>query len=254
MNDVAQTPWFFTVDGERTGPVSFGDLRVKAANGELNPRFDMVWTHGMDDWKPSGEIDGLFEKRIAAAAPEVSVPAADPYKAPTQNSVAEAMGSEGEWPGVRRRMFLIMTIIFPILWNLGFTLGAGFLGQQLGPEIMMVVTLAAMIVPLIVGIYFGLQRLANLGMSRWWYLGHFVPILQLWVGYRSIACPAGYAYHKKLDGVGWVLAILYWLGVLVLILSIAAMVAILAGAVNQPELRQQIEELLRQAAARNPKP
>lgn len=254
MNDVAQTPWFFTVDGERTGPVSLADLRVKAANGELNPRLDMVWTHGMDDWKPSGEIDGLFEKRSTPAAAEPLAPAADPYKPPQQDTAAESLGREGEWPGARRRMFLIMTIIFPILWNFGFTRGAGFLGQQLGPEIMTFVALAAMIVPIIVGIYFGLQRLANLGMSRWWYLGHFVPFLNLWVGYRSLACPAGYAYHKKLDRIGWVLAILYWLGVLVFILSIAAMAAILAGAVNQPELRQQIEELLRQAAARNPKP
>ena len=254
MNDTAQNPWFFTIEGNRSGPVTLAELRVKAANGELNPRFDMVWTQGMDDWKPSGEIDGLFEKRSEPATPEPLAPAADPYKAPTQETPGQALGLEDGWPGARRRMFLIMTIVFPILWNLGFTLGAGFLGQQLGPEIMTFVTLAAMIVPLIVGIYFGLQRLANVGMSRWWYLGHFVPILNLWVGYRSFACPAGYAYHKKLDGIGWVLAILYWLGVLVALAAIAAIVTILFGAVDQPELRQQVEELLRQAAARNPKP
>jgi hypothetical protein len=254
MSEMAQDAWFFTVEGERTGPVSLADLRTKAANGELNPRLDMVWTRGMEDWKPSGEIDGLFEKRNEAAVAEPLAPTADPYTAPKQDASSEALSSGGGWPGARRRMFLIMTIVFPILWQLGFTFGAGFLGERLGPEIMVFVTLGAMIVPVIVAICFGLQRLANLGMSRWWYLGHFVPILHLWVGYRSVACPAGYAYHKKLDGIGWLLAILYWLGALLVLAAIAAIIAILFGAVNQPELRQQLEELLRQASARTPKP
>ncbi len=254
MNEVAQTPWFFTVEGERSGPVSFADLRVRAANGELSPRLDMVWTQGMDDWKPSGEIDGLFEKRSESPAPEPLAPAADPCVAPIQSAVPESLGRDGGWPGARRRMFLIMTVVFPILWTLGFGFGAAFLVRRLGPEIMTIVSIAAIILPVIVAIYFGLERLANLGMNRWWYLGHFVPLLNLWVAYRSLACPAGYAYHGKLDGIGWVLAILYWLGVLLFFLSIAAMIAVLAGAVNQPELRQQIDELIRQAAARNPQP
>lgn len=256
MNDLAQDTWFFTVEGERAGPVSLTDLRVKAANGELNPRLDMVWSPGMDDWKASGEIDGLFEKRAAPAAAEplAPAPAADPYKPPAQNAAAGALENDGTWPGARRRMFLIMTVLFPILWNLGFTLAAGFLGQKLGSEIMGVVSIAALLVPVIIGVYFGLERLANVGMSRWWYLGHLVPFLNLWVGYRSFACPAGYAYHKKLDGIGWVLAILYWLAVVLAIVSVIAVVALLFGAVNQPELRSQLEEAIRAAAERQPKP
>lgn len=256
MNDLAQDTWFFTVEGERSGPVSLSELRMRAANGELNPRLDMVWSPGMDDWRASGEIDGLFEKRAAPAPAEPLAPAptADPYKTPAPNAGAGMLETDGTWPGARRRMFLIMTVLFPILWNLGFGLGAGFLGQQLGTEIMGIVGIAAMLVPVILGIYYGLERLANVGMSRWWYLGHFVPFLNLWVGYRSFACPAGYAYHKKLDGVGWLLAILYWLAVVVCLLAVFAAVALLLGAVNQPELRSQLEEILRAAAARQPKP
>lgn len=249
-----QDAWFFTREGERIGPVTLSDLRLKARNGELNPRLDMVWTQGMADWKPAGEIEDLFEKRSAPEPQEPLAPAADPYRPPQQGSIAEVMSHEGGWPGVRRRMFLIMTIVFPVLWNLGFAFGAGFLGQQLGPEIMTIVAIAAALVPLIVAIYFGLERLANVGMSRWWYLGHVVPILNFWVGYRSFACPAGYAYHKKLDGIGWVLAVFYWLMVVISLAMIVIVIAVLAGAVDDPELKKQVGELLRAAQEQTRKP
>jgi hypothetical protein len=42
----------------------------------------------------------------------------------------------------------------------------------------------------------------------------FAPLLNLWVAYRCLACPAGYAYHRKLDVPGIALALLYWLTVL----------------------------------------
>lgn len=138
-----------------------------------------------------------------------------------------------------------MTVLFPFLWNLGFAAAAAFLGQQFGPEIMGVATVGALFVPWIVAIYFGLQRLVNLGMSRWWYLANFVPILNLWVCYRMYVCPAGYAFHKKLDGPGVVLAILYWLMILLAVLMVAALIALMFGAIQSPELQQQLNEALR---------
>jgi hypothetical protein len=54
--------WFYTRDGERVGPVALADLRELAESGALNPRLDMCWTQGMAEWKPAGEIDGLFKK------------------------------------------------------------------------------------------------------------------------------------------------------------------------------------------------
>lgn len=251
---MAQDTWFYTREGNRLGPVSFEALQTNARDGALNPRLDMVWTQGMAEWKSSGEVEGLFEKRASSEAPESLAPPADPYKAPAQDSVSAAMSLEGDWPGARRRMFLIMTILFPVLWNLGFAFGAGILGQQLGPEIMAIVAIVAALVPLIVGVYFGLARLANVGMSRWWYLAHFVPFLNFWVGFRSVACPAGYAYHKKLDTIGWVLAILYWLLVILSLVVVALVIALLLGAVGDPGLKKQVGDMLRAASERSVKP
>jgi uncharacterized membrane protein YhaH (DUF805 family) len=254
MNETPQDAWFYTREGEQLGPVTFTELRVKAGEGALNPRLDMVWTQGMADWKPAGEIEDLFEKRAAPQPAESPAPAADPGLAAQGGEAAAMLSREGGWPGARRRSFYFMTILFPLLWNAGFAFGAGFLGTQFGPEIMKIITLGAAFVPLVVAIYFGLMRLVNLGMSRWWYLGNLVPILNLWVGYRMYVCPAGYAYHKKLDGIGVVLAILYWLLVAVGVLAIIAVIALMFGAIGDPEIQQQIRDALRQAAEKATNP
>ncbi len=245
MSEVPGNGWFYTRQGQQLGPVTFAELQEKARAGELNPRLDMAWTQGMGDWKPAGEIEDLFEKRAAAEAPEALAPAADPYQPPKQNDAAGMLGPEGGWPGARRRSFYLMTILFPILWNIGFAFVVPLLQQQFGKEIMGVATIGAMFVPVIVAIAYGLKRLVNLGMSRWWYLGNFVPILNLWVSYRMYVCPAGYAFHKKLDGVGVALAILYWLMILLAVLMVASIIAMMFGAIGSPEMRQQFEEAFR---------
>jgi uncharacterized membrane protein YhaH (DUF805 family) len=246
MNDTPPDAWFYSREGERIGPVTFSELKIKAIEAGLNPRLDMVWTHGMPEWKPAGEIDGLFERR---AAPEVveAERSADPYRPPEQESSEEIVGQEGEWPGARRRSFLAATLIFPFLWALGFAFAVPLLTGQFGEETMKLVVPLSNMIPLVVGLYFGLMRLVNLGMSKWWYLGNFVPILNFWVGYRCFACPAGYAYHKKLDGVGIFLAIIYWLAIVVVLLAIAALIAVMFGALG-PEFKQQFDEILQQAA------
>ena len=245
MQEAPQDAWYFTCEGKRLGPVTLAELRVKVREGALNPRLDLVWTQGMADWKPAGEIDGLFE-RSSLPPPHLSLaPATDSHVPPKNESVEDSMSRITDWPGARRRSFLIATLLFPFGWKFAFALSAGFLTLQLGPQLMGVVGIGAACVPLLVAIYYGLQRLANLGMSRWWYLANFLPILNLWVGYRCFACPAGYAYHKKLDGAGIFLAIVYWLLVALGILALAALVALFLGALGTPELQEQLREAVR---------
>jgi len=247
MNKPPQDAWFFTREGERIGPVTLADLRVKAQESALDPRLDMVWTQGMAEWKPAAEIEGLFGQRTAVEAQESLAPAADVYAPPKLGSVAEMMSREGAWPGARRRSFISAVILFPIVWSFVLPLGSVFLTGLLGPEITGVIGIGAAFLPLLVGVYFGLMRLVNLGMSRWWYFANFVPILNLWIGYRCFACPAGYAYHKKLDGAGVALAILYWLLVVLTVLVIVAVVALMLGVIDSPAIQEQLLESLRAA-------
>lgn len=248
MNESQQNPWFYTQKGEQTGPVSFAELQAKAREGSLDPRLDMAWRQGMADWKPVGEIEDLFEKRAEQQVSSSPAPVAEPYLPPQEHEPAGRPGPDAVWPGARRRSFIFMTLLVPNIVMLGLSLAIPLLQQQFGPQITGMATLGTLILVWILVIGYGLNRLVNLGMSRWWYLGNLVPILNLWVSYRMYVCPAGYAYHKKLDGAGVVLAILYWLMILFAVLMVASVIAIMIGAIGTPEMREQLEEVIRSAS------
>jgi uncharacterized membrane protein YhaH (DUF805 family) len=68
---------------------------------------------------------------------------------------------------------------------------------------------------MIATLYVGAQRTKNLGMSGAAILWTFVPIMNLWIGWRMIACPEGYEDHRTLDVPGKVISGL-WIGMIVL--------------------------------------
>jgi uncharacterized membrane protein YhaH (DUF805 family) len=240
--------WFFSRDGVQGGPVTFQELRRKSQAGELSPRSDLVWTQGLPDWKPAGEIEGLFERRgpaeLAAPASAAAAAGTSPYSPPGQESGAELLATHhGEWPGLRRRWYLLGAIGFPFL--IGIVLGIlEFQEITLDPTVRFGLEY---VVATLVSLYVTLQRFPNLGMSRWWTFGLLVPFLNFWLGYRLFACPAGYQQNKKLDPPGITLAVIYWLMIALLILMIGIMVAVFSGAFGDAELRDAFMEALREA-------
>jgi hypothetical protein len=86
-------------------------------------------------------------------------------------------------------------------------------------------------------------------MSRLWCLAVFAPFLNLWVGYRCFACPAGYAYQKKLDPPGIALAVIYWI-VMASALSLLAVVAVqLYGTTDFSSITQSLRAFSRTMAS-----
>ncbi len=137
---------------------------------------------------------------------------------------------EAQWPGARRRGYLFVTWILPLLVGGVVMLSASlFLVDGTVPGFVGATIALVYLGMIIVIVFFALQRLVNLGMSRWWFLGNFVPLLNLWVAYRSICCPAGYEYHRKLDGIGVLLAVLYWGSIALMIISMALVFMAAAG-------------------------
>lgn len=55
------TECFFTVDGQRVGPLPIAALRRRAALGEVQPT-DMVWIAGHQDWLPAETLPGMLFK------------------------------------------------------------------------------------------------------------------------------------------------------------------------------------------------
>ena len=138
------------MEGERLGPVTFSELRIKALEGKLNPRLDMAWTKGMPNWTATGEIEGLFDRR-AASGSLAPTGTAEPYRPPEVDSTDELPSQPASWPGARRRSYLFMSLIFPALWMGAVSFATPFLARQFGQEslamgIPFLMSLAAMLI------------------------------------------------------------------------------------------------------------
>lgn len=233
------------MEGERLGPVTFSELRIKALEGKLNPRLDMAWTKGMPNWTATGEIEGLFDRR-AASGSLAPTGTAEPYRPPEVDYTEELPSQPASWPGARRRSYLFMSLIFPVLWMGAVSFATPFLARQFGQESLAMGIPFLMSIAALVIVYFGIRRFQNLGMSGFWIFGNLVPILNIWLGYRLFACPAGYAFHKKLDGIGIFLAIVYWLMLAIALVSTILMMALMFGAIGTPETQKQFMDALRE--------
>jgi hypothetical protein len=55
--------WYYSIDGEKTGPVTSAELRRLASTGELKPS-DLVWKEGMATWSPVNSMKGLLPEGV----------------------------------------------------------------------------------------------------------------------------------------------------------------------------------------------
>jgi GYF domain 2 len=237
MSEVPQNAWFYTKEGERIGPLTFGDLKLRVTEGVIHPRTDMVWTTGMEAWKPAGEIEGLYERRTSES-PVQSMSDTPDHLGDSGGAGDDASKRyrNAEWPGFGRAIYFIGSSL------LGFASGAVpplLASFAKGYEQFLI---AVPIILIVISIWMAFQRLINVGMSRWWFLGYAVPILNLWVMYRMLVCPAGYAYHKKLGGAGIFLAILFWLSLIASAAGLVVTELVIAGKLGDPKLKKQFEE------------
>lgn len=187
MHGSAQDAWFYSREGERFGPVAFSDLQAKAKEKELNPRLDLVWSEGMDGWKPAGEIDGLFERRTAAGDIEGSAPP------PLPEVMQQPATASPAWPGIGRGTFITASIVFPVAWGFGFQAAAPFIAKELGPELMKIAAIVAVAIPFLMLVFFNISRLANLAMS--WLV--WVAIVLMFAG--LVAALSGAASSPELE-------------------------------------------------------
>lgn len=261
--DENSKPWFILHDGDRFGPYDIQELREGVEFREINPRLDMAWKEGMEDWIPAGEVEGLFEKNIKAESLEKKdhKDQKENIKKKEEREAKSAFGEseiddepsnnleDEEWEGASRGVFLFFFYIFPIIWFVGLFYGSKMLGGIIGEDLVPVVTGCLAVLPLLTGIMAILQRLQNLSMSRLWFFGLLAPLLNLWLGYRLFACPPGYAEHKKLGVLGWILAIIYWLP-LVAVMALGTLVLVKGQDMFKDVIeknREQYEQYLEKA-------
>lgn len=61
--------WYYTIDGERRGPVTAAELKELASQGTLKPD-DLLWKEGLTEWTPAKKLKGLFPEGQASSEPE----------------------------------------------------------------------------------------------------------------------------------------------------------------------------------------
>ncbi|MEM1083322.1 MAG: GYF domain-containing protein [Verrucomicrobiota bacterium] len=237
--------WYVSRSGQRFGPVTFAEMQQSAKAGRLEPRTDLVIGGNVTEWKPAGEVDGLFERRKPA-------PEADPasHEAP-KGSLADSgsfdfnkeQEQELKLPGATRLGYFLGVTVLPTLLFIGLATIGPKIESAAGPEFGPWALLVAFLIPVLVPIVITVKRFQNLGMSSWWWFGLMVPLLNLWLGYRLFACPPGYVYTKKLGGLGKFLAVIYWISPV----AVVALAIVGAGTINQLNEDGRLEEWLNKA-------
>ncbi|MGK2922505.1 MAG: DUF4339 domain-containing protein [Methyloceanibacter sp.] len=67
--------WYLSRDGEQIGPLTDRELSLFAEGGNFRPE-DLLWTAGLDAWKPAGAVFGLKQKSNGESGSDPA-PAAD---------------------------------------------------------------------------------------------------------------------------------------------------------------------------------
>lgn len=235
--------WYLSRSGEQEGPFTAAQIGEFLSSGQLRASEAHAWKEGMAEWKTIAESGVLAEAAMSgtgAAARTVPTPSAqpvqqaqaglsaaaplNPYTAPSVTQAAVVQPEVGRYPGFGRLAYVGMQILLMIVLLVLVFIASAVTGQDLqGAGI---ATLLVLLVSTAGGIYIGLKRVQNLGMSGWAILWSFVPIMNIWIGWRALACPEGYEDHRQLDTAGKVITGL-WIALIAL--AVLGNIVALAG-------------------------
>jgi hypothetical protein len=93
--------WYLSRDGEQIGPLTDRELSLFAEGGNFRPG-DLLWTAGLDTWKPAGAVFGLKDKsggeRVAEPASAAAESQAEGGETEDESPVFLAPGEDAETP------------------------------------------------------------------------------------------------------------------------------------------------------------
>ncbi|MEN3941976.1 GYF domain-containing protein [Prosthecobacter sp. SYSU 5D2] len=197
-------PYFVAPNGQQQGPYSLKQLEDMMRSGHIKDS-DLCWREGMRDWQS-----------ISTAIPSLLVTAnsdpLNPYAPPTSPwETAASRGVRNYYGGIGRLAY----------FGISFVLGIAnaFLATMTQNQDAMAgfVILILVVVASVVTVF---QRLKNIGMNPWWCLLMFIPIANLFIGFRCLACQEGYANIGRLDTAGKIIAWIFGLLLLLMVFAI----------------------------------
>ena len=92
--------WYYSVDGQKLGPVSGRDLKRLAASGEIKPS-SLVWKQGMANWAAAKGVKGLFadpSDHASASEKPQTPPKIDSKAGATKPNSSESARSSSDPP------------------------------------------------------------------------------------------------------------------------------------------------------------
>lgn len=178
------TTYHVAINGQQQGPFSLPQIEVMHQMKKIQLT-DLCWTEGMAEWLP-----------ISQALPEVGAPLPEefnPYQAPQSLPAIPLSKPKGYYGGINRITYFLFNFVLAIT--------SVFTRENL-PLTLILVVLSLAVIAL---------RLKNIGMNGWFSLMSLIPVLNLLVAYRCIACQEGYADSQRLDGAGRVISWIFWI-------------------------------------------
>lgn len=133
----ANDQWFYSgAQNQQLGPVTFQQLQQIIGAGQITES-TLIWNQNMTNWTPAGQVPGVFNATVQAAAPAQITPVAqaapisnNPYAAPAVAPFGGApSGGSFPTPFVKRcsyGMFITFYILGILLLIVGFV---AFLGN-----------------------------------------------------------------------------------------------------------------------------
>ena len=236
--------WHYTdKTGQQAGPVSTAEL-LSLVSSQAIDTTAMAWKEGMAGWQPLSQIEELntaqFKQTsekpdvvttpppatLDAPTPEPAPQTIDPYEAPStslEDDDAYGLNQANGYGGIGRLAYFLISILVGVITQ-GVTMALG--GEQIEPNISYMILAGSVIFSM----FLAFARLKNIGMSRWWYLANFVPILNIFISVWIMSRQEGWVETRQLDTAGKVIAWIMWTIFILAILAVVAAIIFISTA------------------------
>jgi uncharacterized membrane protein YhaH (DUF805 family) len=193
--------YFVSRDGQQYGPYTLDALREETFRGTVS-RTDLVWAEGLPNWVQLSQVLAPPQAAPPPLPPPPIYTAYPAYSSPGTGSAELDDPCAGRMHFGRALYFLSLVAALIILGAL-----ANF------PETESIASLVFLLLWLPAAVL----RARDVGMSGWTVLLLFVPILNLFVTFRLLLAPRGYAITKQADSY---LRIMTWIFVGIVVLGL----------------------------------
>lgn len=96
--------WFYTSNGNQSGPITQQELASKVQSGEVKIT-DFIWKEGMADWLPLNQV-AEFSGAVVSSAPQFGAPM--PPRTNTYNAVTRPQITNYLWQAICVTLFCCM--------------------------------------------------------------------------------------------------------------------------------------------------